>query len=122
MLKGNVMSYCSKEDLIEPVTRDIEELLIQQLGEKFALLEITTECGKEVFLRSNSTEAIEVKDKNILPRKRINLNDVQSESRITYTGSPTCVVRLKGGSSIVYNLDGGPVEDCLNPPDHDHDD
>ncbi len=106
------MLPCSKNDLIIPVSKDIEGLLKQQLGEDFALLEITTKFGKRVHLRSNSIEAIEIQNESFLPKKRITLNDLNSESRITYSGSPRCEIRKKAGSLVIVNLDGGPVSDC----------
>ncbi len=104
--------HCTKDELIEPVSRDIEGLLIQQLGEEFVLLEITTKCGETRLLRSNSAEAIEAQDEKLLPEKKFFLNDVQNESRIAYTGSPRCQIRIRNGRITVVNLDGGPVSDC----------
>jgi len=104
--------HYTKKKLIEAVSRDAEELLVQQLGEKFALLEITTPCGGVKYLTSNLVEAIETQDEKFLPRKKISLDGLQSESRVAYTGSPRCEIRIRNGRIIVINLDGGPISDC----------
>lgn len=106
------MLNCSKDDLIEPVSEQIEMLLKDQLKKEFALIEITTRSGEVIHLRSNSIQAKD-NEKNDLPRKKILLNDVRSTSRITYSGSPYCVLLgASNGSSLMIRLDGGDISEC----------
>ncbi len=101
------------KDMIEPLAKKIEDLLKQQLrGEEFILLEITKKCGNKVFLRSNSFEAIEIRNQITFPEKRTTLANVQNKTTASYSGSPNCELIDIGGGLIMVNKDGGPIEDC----------
>ncbi len=99
------MSYCNKDDLIEPISKDIEGLLVKQLGEKFALVEVTTLSGEKKFFRANSISSIKVRGVDIPFEKKIGLKKVTCQTRIQFQGNPTCIGDDLGGDWLITCLE-----------------
>lgn len=105
---SNAQEYGSR---VESVSAETEEMLIKQIGRPFSLLQIVDAKGETVYLKSNRFDAV-VADEDSLPKKRIMLLDIDSQTQFMYEGSPTCTVIKIRGSLIVLNLEGGPVGEC----------
>lgn len=105
---SNAQEYGSK---VENISAETEKMLVEQLGRPFSLLQIVDEKGETVYLKSNRFDAI-VADEDSLPKKRILLLDIDSQTQFKYEGSPHCTVIKIRGSLIVLNLEGGSVEEC----------
>jgi hypothetical protein len=105
---SNAQEYGSK---VENISAETEKMLVEQLGRPFSLLQIVDANGETVYLKSNRFDAI-VADEGSLPKKRILLLDIDTQTQFKYEGSPHCTVIKIRGSLIVLNLEGGPVAEC----------